>query len=108
MNKDKRAGRWGKGEFKGKWVLIFQTKVKIDLSERTCPKTFNFQKHCLLKWMKLAKNIKKLPYARNILKNSEVLTLVILCLKHFLPLDSLDKLPSCGFDIYFLSTQVGS
>lgn len=76
------------------------------MSERTCLKTFNFQKHCLLEWMKLAKNVKTLPYSRNILRNSALYPLSKE--QNFLPLDSLDKLPSCGSDKYFPSTKVGS
>lgn len=53
-----------------------------------------------------AKNVKTLPYARNILRNSALHPLSKE--QSFLPLDSLDKLPSCGSDKYFPSTKVGS
>lgn len=55
-------------EFTQKWTLIFQREGKIDLCEKTCLKTFNFRKSHHFEGTKLARNIKELPYARNILK----------------------------------------
>lgn len=79
---------------------------KIDLHGRTCLNIFNFQKHPLFEGTKLDGNVKEPPYTRNILKtyphyptSKE---------QDFLLLVSEDKLPSCGFDIYFLSTKVDS
>lgn len=97
----------GKGNSQKNGYLYSKEKgKKIDLHERTCLKTFNFQKHYLFEGTKLDGNVKELPYARNILKTYPHYPMSKE--QHFLLLVSEDKLPSCGFNIYFLSTKVGS
>lgn len=65
-----------------------------------------FQFPSLFDGTKLAGNVEELSSARNTLKIFPHYPLPKE--QHFSPQVSLDKLPSCGFDIYFPNTKAGS
>lgn len=76
------------------------------MCERTCLQSFHFQKHRLFEWTKVANNVKKASLCKKHFEQFRSLPprYALSEEQHFLPPDSLHKLPSCGFDIY-LSTN---